>query len=401
VALARSHRPARAVVALCAAALTGSALTGVALAPTAGAQSRPTIASVAQQVSAFEDQARAAGDRHRAAQASVAAAEERLGQLRAQVAAAQQRLTRTREALGGLAAASYRSGGIDPTLALLLTEDPEAFLANASAVERVSERQGVVLREVLAASKALTEARHAADEELGRLEAAQAEVRAQQRVIEERMTAAQRLLDSLREEERRRLEAARRAAAQRAAEQAAERAAQARAARSARVEDSSEAAPARTEESGSGSSTSEESGSSRGSSSSATRSAPAPSSSEGCPPSGSRGAEDRLTSAALRIMRCGLEAFPDIEYAGGWGTRGNETDHDDGRAVDFMIPDYGSSSGNALGWAVARWAAQQPEITYVMFDQMVYGAWDRKWEQVEDRGSDTANHRDHVHVSVE
>ena len=99
-------------------------------------------------------------------------------------------------------------------------------------------------------------------------------------------------------------------------------------------------------------------------------------------------------------MRCGLAAFPQIKVAGGWGSRGNATDHDDGRAVDFMIPNCRSAAGNDLGWAVAEWATQQRNVSYVLFDQMSYGSWNSRWKSMSNRGSDTANHRDHVHVSV-
>ena len=41
-----------------------------------------------------------------------------------------------------------------------------------------------------------------------------------------------------------------------------------------------------------------------------------------------------------------------------------------------------------------------PGVSYVIFDRMIYGDWTGGWRQMENRGSGTANHRDHVHVDV-
>ena len=46
-----------------------------------------------------------------------------------------------RGALGALAGAQYRSGGIDPSLALMLSYDPDGYLDKAAALDRISARQ--------------------------------------------------------------------------------------------------------------------------------------------------------------------------------------------------------------------------------------------------------------------
>jgi hypothetical protein len=75
------------------------------------------------------------------------------------------------------------------------------------------------------------------------------------------------------------------------------------------------------------------------------------------------------------------------------------------RALDILVSDvYGQtpSDGNALGDEVAAFAlAHQPDyaVTYVIFRQRInLGSG---WEPMEDRGSITQNHYDHVHVSFE
>lgn len=123
-----------------------------------------------------------------------------------------------------------------------------------------------------------------------------------------------------------------------------------------------------------------------------------------CPSSGSP-AEQGLTPAALTVLRCGAEQAEWVETMHGVGERPIADDHPDGRAVDFMVPDYTSTQGNERGWQLAKWMranAEQLGIAYVIFDQKI---WHRSrdaqgWRPMGDRGSPTADHKDHVHVSV-
>ena len=75
------------------------------------------------------------------------------------------------------------------------------------------------------------------------------------------------------------------------------------------------------------------------------------------------------------------------------------------RATDALVSDvYGKrpTDSNALGDTVAAYAlAHQPEhgITYVIWRQRINSG--DGWEPMEDRGSITQNHYDHVHVSFD
>lgn len=77
--------------------------------------------------------------------------------------------------------------------------------------------------------------------------------------------------------------------------------------------------------------------------------------------------------------------------------QGDTQDHGAGLAVDFMVP-----VGSQLGDDVANYSISNMEgnnISYVIWEQQIYGSWNNQWEAMEDRGSVTANHYDHVHVS--
>ncbi|MDR1077880.1 MAG: hypothetical protein LBL55_04355 [Propionibacteriaceae bacterium] len=97
-------------------------------------------------------------------------------------------------------------------------------------------------------------------------------------------------------------------------------------------------------------------------------------------------------------------SFPGIASIGGYRA-GSSGDHGAGLALDVMIPDWGSAGGQALGQAVADWAranARALGIHYVIFRQRIWNLEvDRAgWRPMADRGSATANHMDHVHISL-
>lgn len=76
---------------------------------------------------------------------------------------------------------------------------------------------------------------------------------------------------------------------------------------------------------------------------------------------------------------------------------GDSQDHGKGLAIDFMVYD-----DTAKGDAIAEYSVanmDESNIYYVIWKQQIYGTWTSGWEPMEDRGSVTANHYDHVHVS--
>lgn len=76
---------------------------------------------------------------------------------------------------------------------------------------------------------------------------------------------------------------------------------------------------------------------------------------------------------------------------------GDPGDHGRGKALDVMVP-----VSSATGDAVAQFALDNMDsygISYVIWKQQIYGDWNRTWELMEDRGSITQNHYDHVHIS--
>lgn len=123
-------------------------------------------------------------------------------------------------------------------------------------------------------------------------------------------------------------------------------------------------------------------------------SAPAPASDASC--SISAGIESNLSSNARAVYRAVCAAYGGSVSSFGGYRPGDGGDHGSGNAVDVMV-------SGAAGWEIARYLqsrAGELGITYIIYEQQIWMVGDSGWEWMEDRGSVTANHYDHVHVSV-
>ncbi|MET7294081.1 NlpC/P60 family protein [Streptomyces griseoloalbus] len=129
---------------------------------------------------------------------------ERSDGLRRQIATAQdgiarqqERVNTMRESLGSLAVAQYRSGGFDPSLALLFADDPEDYLEKASVLDRITVHQAGELKRLRGALRSLAQDRAEAVGTLGALEKSRRAVAAHKRTVERKLAEARRLLNSL------------------------------------------------------------------------------------------------------------------------------------------------------------------------------------------------------------
>ncbi|TYB63160.1 hypothetical protein FXF51_23475 [Nonomuraea sp. PA05] len=119
-------------------------------------------------------------------------------------------------------------------------------------------------------------------------------------------------------------------------------------------------------------------------------------------PGGAEGLTPRMINVRAEIMA----NFP-MKYGVGCLRPGDPGEHGKGRACDFMMSSGGRMAGGsdaANGDALAAWLiANGPRlgVMYIIWKQRYYdirsgGGWD----PMSDRGGVTANHYDHVHVSV-
>ncbi|MEV8587864.1 NlpC/P60 family protein [Streptomyces sp. NPDC051180] len=169
---------------------------------------RPTTAEVKAKVDRLYEEAEVATERYNGAKEKSEEARAAFDRLRDEAARRTDRLNTARAALGSMAAAQYRSGGLDPAVRLALTSDPDQYLERAALAEKAGNRQAVAVGAVRRELAALRQLR---DESAGRLTALrghEAELRRQKAAVIGKLTAARTLLSRLTAEERARYEAA-------------------------------------------------------------------------------------------------------------------------------------------------------------------------------------------------
>ncbi|MBY6708084.1 peptidoglycan DD-metalloendopeptidase family protein [Rhodococcus sp. BP-241] len=115
------------------------------------------------------------------------------------------------------------------------------------------------------------------------------------------------------------------------------------------------------------------------------------------------GSEEHFQVDTVRVARAVHAKFPQITTIGGWRADGGGfDDHPSGRAADIMIDNWSSEEGTALGDQVKDylWANREVlQIEYMIWRQQYIPA-DGEPNIMEDRGSPTQNHFDHVHVTT-
>jgi hypothetical protein len=102
-----------------------------------------------------------------------------------------------------------------------------------------------------------------------------------------------------------------------------------------------------------------------------------------------------LQPNTVKLYRAVCAAFPAVSA---WGGRSGSGDHGAGKALDIM-------STGSLRDAIADYVrahASEFGVSYVIRAQHIWSVErsSEGWRLMEDRGSTTANHFDHVHVSV-
>ncbi|WP_055586038.1 C40 family peptidase [Peterkaempfera griseoplana] len=203
----RPKQPSRARISV----LTAAAATAVAISAQAGAANaapKPNKDQVKAKVDKLYEEAEAATESYDGAKEKLKHLREQATQLQDQVARQQAAVSKLEAGLGSLAAAQYRSGGIDPTVQLMLSSDPDDFLAKAASTDQVSNQQADALRLLQEQQRRLDQQKAEAAATLAELDRTTAALRANKAEMQSRLHQAQSLLNSLTAQERAALEAA-------------------------------------------------------------------------------------------------------------------------------------------------------------------------------------------------
>ncbi|WP_262056156.1 C40 family peptidase [Streptomyces sp. STR69] len=186
-------------------ALAGAA-TATGFDGTSHAEPQLTPTQVKAKVDKLYQEAEVATEKYDGAKEKADAAEKQLNTLRDEAARKTEKLNSARDALGYVAAAQYRSGGIDPAVQLMLSDDPEQYLYSAEFADRAGHRQTAAVALVRQQLREIEQLRGAAHIELTSLKSRQAELGRQKKTITGKLDQARRLLSALPAQQRAQVE---------------------------------------------------------------------------------------------------------------------------------------------------------------------------------------------------
>ncbi|MEE4491251.1 C40 family peptidase [Streptomyces sp. BE230] len=182
------------VTVMSAAAATAAATLGAA---TANAEPQDTPQTAGARVDRLFTEAEQATEHYNRAGENVGRLRGEVSRAQDRAARGQERINRMRTEIGSAAREQYRAGGIDPSLALLLSSDPDSYLDRAATLDRVNERRATALAGLRKAQQALAQTRAEAARSLAGLERSRAAVSRHKRTVERKLHQARELLKEL------------------------------------------------------------------------------------------------------------------------------------------------------------------------------------------------------------
>ncbi|MEK0099755.1 NlpC/P60 family protein [Streptomyces sp. A475] len=188
--------------------LTATAAAAVALTSQAAqAAPKPTKSEVKAKVDKLYEEAERATDKYNGAKEKQKKLEKEIGDLQDKVARGQEDLNELRSGLGSMASAQYRSGGIDPSVQLFLSADPDDFLDKASTLDQLSGQQVEGLKKIQEKQRSLAQERQEAADKLKDLADTRTELGKKKQQVQSKLSAAQKLLNTLTAAERQKMAA--------------------------------------------------------------------------------------------------------------------------------------------------------------------------------------------------
>ena len=199
-----SRRPWRKAV-VAAGAVGAMLVGGIAVGPGASGIPSRDINQVRGQVRDLQAKAEAAHERYETARHN-------LGNVQATLDGLQRKLQREREelqtvmsAVDDLARSTYTGGGLDPSLQVLMAEDPIEFLAQAAALDQVAQAQTASLRRTQTARVRLAGVEAVVQDKEAIAQNYRDEMAESKQEVDDQLADAQAVLASLQEAERQRL----------------------------------------------------------------------------------------------------------------------------------------------------------------------------------------------------
>ncbi|WP_329118417.1 C40 family peptidase [Streptomyces sp. NBC_01465] len=161
-----------------------------------------TPAQVKAKVDKLYQEAEVATEAYNGAKQKTQTTRKAISALQDEAARKTETLNAARRQIGQSAAAQYRTGGIDPTVQVLLSSDPSQFLDRASLVDQVGARQSADIDDIQHQIGQIDQLRSTADDRLTQLRADQAELKKNKAEVQAKIRDAQALLARLSAPER-------------------------------------------------------------------------------------------------------------------------------------------------------------------------------------------------------
>ncbi|MFE5602889.1 NlpC/P60 family protein [Streptomyces coelicoflavus] len=185
--------------------LTTAAAAAVALssqAANAAPSEKPSKDEVKAKVDKLYEEAEQATEKYNGAKEKQEKLQKEISTIQDNVARGQEELNELRDGLGSMASAQYRSGGIDPSLQLFLSADPDNYLDKASTLDQLSGQQVEALKKIQVKQRDLAQQRSEASEKLKDLSATRTELGNKKKEVQGKLSSAQKLLNTLTAQEK-------------------------------------------------------------------------------------------------------------------------------------------------------------------------------------------------------
>ncbi|MFI8187901.1 NlpC/P60 family protein [Streptomyces sp. NPDC085946] len=197
----RPKQPSRARVTV----LTTAAAAAVALssqAANAAPSEKPSKDEVKAKVDKLYEEAEQATEKYNGAKEKQEKLQKEISTIQDNVARGQEELNELRDGIGLAAAAQYRTGSIDSSVQLFLSSDPDDYLDKASTLDQLSSQQVEALKEIQEKQRELAQERAEASDKLKDLASTREELGKKKKEVQNKLAAAQKLLNSLSAQEK-------------------------------------------------------------------------------------------------------------------------------------------------------------------------------------------------------
>ncbi|WP_189272991.1 C40 family peptidase, partial [Kitasatospora griseola] len=180
--------------------LTGAAATAVALTAQVSAHAAPAQPNkneVKAQVDKLLEEQEQATEKYNGAKEKADQLRKQADQLQDQLARGQEQLTELASGLAAVAADQYRQGGIDPSVRLMLSSDPDRYLDQASSFDQAASTQTATLKALEAQQLRLNQQKQEAATVLAELDGQTRALNDAKGTAQSKLQEAQQLLNTL------------------------------------------------------------------------------------------------------------------------------------------------------------------------------------------------------------